>query len=576
MPPLIVTEIKSTISASILVVFVCLLASTAYGQSASGSSMSDMGGGASRAIPINAPIPPITIDAGVEEIDSAGQSFKSDGSFSASGGVAVVGGTEFTLHADSVTGNLKTGISTAVGHVSMRELNSTIEMDSLFVSQKDNEGTAQNVLLRQPPYTIEAQRILFLSGSINAYSAVLTTCPPGPAPDFSIHARLITFLQNEHKIVIHDAAVFIGKKRVIEYRRLTLRVAGNGGTVAGSAKLITNAFGYTGFSGPYINFTSHFGPPQTNTYASLIIPYKHGVGGIVSSTVQLISQKRLPTKKLPKSLIGLVRQTAESTMPIVPAGDPLLLHWFQDQSEMNDKFQDIPNTITLSTTATASYLEHVYGRPTNDLFYSRLPELSFSAVVPISGPRELPTSRDPGQMRETLRQIALYAVVSPTIGRYSETPDNVTANRNLFRLDLESRPILIGNNLLFKPRLTYQTSSYPGTGDAFQFLQYDLALERYQTDRTGYGLEYQQSQEHGSSPFEFDTPYTAREVDGRVQVGTPKVILGGLVRYDLVNQNAYSEEILVAPIMRCIIPRFTYDFRTSSFGLGFDIQGLTF
>jgi hypothetical protein len=541
--------------------------------------MGDISGmaGMMHVVPLNAPIPPITIDAGTEEIDGAGSSLNTDGQFTATGGVTVVGGTEFSLHADSVTGNLKTGISTAVGHVVMRELNTTVDMDSLFVSQKRGEGSAQNVTLWEPPYTIQAQRIVFLPNETDAYSGVLTTCPPDEKPDFSIRASLISVLQLRHQIVVRNASVYIGKQRLITDRRLVLRLANKSGVVTATNRLVSNTFGYNGFSGAFIALTTHFGISDGNSFATLTLPEKHGIGALIDLTTTLIQSKpQQSTTVPPKTLIGIIRRTAESTLPILPYGDPLLMHWFEGATPMNDRFENIPNTITVSATAIGSLLERVYGHDTNDLFISRVPEASLGAIVPISGPRDIPTSHDPSQVRTTLHEIALYAVITPVIGRYTESPDNVTADRESVSASLESRPILVGDNLLFKPRVTFQDSVYPGTTYSFKVFQYDLAMEKYLTDRSGYGFDYQQSDEQGSSPFQFDTPYAARELDGRFQIGWPRLIVGGLVKYNVADGQAFSEELLIAPVMRSIIPRFTYDFATNSLGLGFDIEGLTF
>jgi hypothetical protein len=253
-----------------------------------------------------------------------------------------------------------------------------------------------------------------------------------------------------------------------------------------------------------------------------------------------------------------------------------MFHWFQTVTTMADRFVSIPNSLTVDGQGVASYQERVYGHGTDDLFYSRLPEASLILTAPISGPRVLPISHDPQQIRQALKQIALYAVVTPTIGLYHEYPDGVDSNRNAVQYNVESRPILVGNNLLFKPIITYSRSNYPTRRESFQIFQYDLALEKYQTAETGYGIEFIQSQEHGTSPFQFDTPYTTKELDTRYQYGLKHMILGAVLKYDLNNKDFYEEQIMIAPRMRTLLPRFSYDFRDSSFGIGVDIKGLTY
>jgi len=527
-------------------------------------------------IPINAPIPPITIDYGDDQVSGASRSFSKNGAFSFTGGVTVVGGNEFTLRADSITGNQQTGVATAVGHVYFREINSYIDMDSLFVTDNPPAGSAQNVLLRSSPYTINAQRMTFESSEIDLYSTTLTTCPPDQKSDYSIRASRIVYQPEKRRITIYNGSFYLGKTRIFEFKKLSRRtgtsVAGAG---SGGDKLFNESIGYTSYNGPFISYTTHYGDPNNGVTGTLTIPERHSLGLLLVAKTPLITPRSHGTTQ-PTSLLGHIRQAVQATEPILPDGDPLLFHWFATTTTMDDRFATIPNSLSVTGTATASDRERVFGHDTDNLFYSRLPEGSLTCTAPISGPRTLPSSHDPGQVRASLRQIALYAVITPTVGRYYEYPDNITSNRESIETSIESRPILIGDNLLFKPTVTYQDSTYPKEHESFQVLQYDVALEKYITDETGFGLEFVDSHEDGVSPFQFDTPYATRELDGRCQVGYPRIIVGAVLRYNLTDHNLYSEEIMIAPVLRGVIPKFTYDFGDSTFGIGVDIKGLTY
>jgi hypothetical protein len=527
-------------------------------------------------VPINAPIPSITIDAGDELVSGAGSTFSTNGSFVFTGGATVVGGTEFTVRADRLTGSLLTGVDTAEGHVSLRELNSYLDVDSLFASTTAQAGAASNILLRQAPYTIYAQRLTFQESEIDIYSAVLTTVPPTQASDYSIHAGRIVYQPVLHRITIFNGSFYLGSKRIFAFKKLSRKLEQTNSGRAGVDKLFSETFGYTGYLGPYIDYTSHFGQIGNGVTGTFTISEKQVPSILFVGRSPVIVPHSNHVATAPKTLLARLRQAVEATEPILPPGDPLLFHWFETQTTMDDRFNTIPNSLSVDATGVASYREMVFGHATDTLFYSRLPEASLNAVMPISGPRSLPTSHDPGQVRAALKQIALFAVVTPTIGRYYEYPDNVTSDRESIVTSLESRPILIGDNLLFKPTISYNDSTYPGHGNSFQIYQYDLALEQYRTDESGYGIEYTDSQERGESPFQFDTPYASRELDTRFQLGRRNAIYGIVLKYDLNNQSLFSEQLMIAPKLRSFIPRFTYDFRDSAFSVGFDISGLTY
>jgi hypothetical protein len=471
-------------------------------------------------------------------------------------------------------------------------LNSYIDLDSLFATRgapetKDDDnapwsGSAQNITVHSSIYTVEAQKLSFQNDAygkhseIDLYSSVLTTCPPDQKSEYSIRASLIKYEPDRHRVTIYNGAFYIGKTRIFEFKKLSRRTGTFANGTGGGDKLFSETAGYTSFNGPYIGYTSHYGPPNKGVTGTIIIPQKHDVSLVVIAKTPILTPRSRDTTVVPNSLLGRVRQIVESTEPLLPYSDPLMFHWFQTVTTMADRFVSIPNSLTVDGQGVASYQERVYGHGTDDLFYSRLPEASLILTAPISGPRVLPISHDPQQIRQALKQIALYAVVTPTIGLYHEYPDGVDSNRNAVQYNVESRPILVGNNLLFKPIITYSRSNYPTRRESFQIFQYDLALEKYQTAETGYGIEFIQSQEHGTSPFQFDTPYTTKELDTRYQYGLKHMILGAVLKYDLNNKDFYEEQIMIAPRMRTLLPRFSYDFRDSSFGIGVDIKGLTY
>jgi hypothetical protein len=54
------------------------------------------------------------------------------------------------------------------------------------------------------------------------------------------------------------------------------------------------------------------------------------------------------------------------------------------------------------------------------------------------------------------------------------------------------------------------------------------------------------------------------------------LIIGAALKYDIHKNNFYQQQIMIAPIMHGFVPKFTFDFADDSFGVGIDIQGLTY
>ena len=161
-------------------------------------------------------------------------------------------------------------------------------------------------------------------------------------------------------------------------------------------------------------------------------------------------------------------------------------------------------------------------------------------------------------------------------GYYREEPTAIAGSRSQFQVALSTRPLLIAPNTVILPRLSYVTNRYAGRTLSYSYSQVSLALNHYFSDRRAVGVQYLASAVHGDSPFNFDVLDTDSELDGRFQTGDHRLALAGLVRYDLLRHDIIDYKITVAPSQRGFIPVFSYSFQSRSFGVGFDVEGLTF
>lgn len=233
------------------------------------------------------------------------------------------------------------------------------------------------------------------------------------------------------------------------------------------------------------------------------------------------------------------------------------------------------NSPTLYAEPAVSYKERIFGKSVSDLNLSRLPEVGFVGYVPIAGRQNLPQTGDPNDVRRALRQVALRLSMTPVFGYYDEYPDDEHHGRDAIAMSLAARPVLIATNTLLIPRLGLQTNTYSG-GYSYHYFQYDLAVERFFTDRNALGLEYIKSKVGGASPFLFDQLDTSNELDLRGQIGDRRHVVNVLVRYDLNGHDLFDWDLTYGRVLHCLVPTVNYDNRSHNIGFGLNIQGLTF
>ena len=519
-----------------------------------------------------APVPPIGISADHEELTPGLQRT------SLFGNVLVTGGKEFSLSADSVTGDMVSGIAEARGSVDLRELDTRLTAQSLFFNRDQNVGLAEMVILSQYHLTTAAQRIRARPGRIDATNARVTTCPPGMgAPDYYLRARSITINEQKRVIVFRRVAVVVLGRRLFEVGRYSLSFGHNPSGPAGPVG-VQQSFGYDGYNGPYTTFVARTGAGGTGGEASLLLPRRHTYQAALRGYALLFSgpHRSEPTPPVKPNILTAIRQAAEAADPPLPDGDPLLFHNFLDRGPFYELFNQPGNQYTVSATAAATYRERNFGRRIGDVFVSRLPEVGLYSYIPLGGRQDLPDNRDPVAVRQALRRFVWRASINPTFGRYKEQPSNIDRNRTALMVNLETRPLLIADNTLFRPRVTLFSATYPNPNQSYRYVQYSLAVGKDYSPLTGVGLEYLASHESGNSPFDFDTPNVAQELDVRGQYGDRHVVLGALLKYDLKQGGLFQEQFLFGRILHCLVPKITYSPRTGNIGLGLEIEGLTF
>jgi len=308
---------------------------------------------------------------------------------------------------------------------------------------------------------------------------------------------------------------------------------------------------------------------------SVLVPTRAAIEASASTTVPILVPRPPQVPKVRPSPIALLRQFAEARRSILPPSDPLLFHNFGAPSPFDNLFGANGERPSLYGTVTVADRERIFGKRISDLTLNRLPEGYLSLYVPLLGRQTLPADEDPVDVRHALRQLALRFSFVPEWGEYEEFPTRVEHSRTALTGNIEARPLLIASNTLFLPRIGVESNSYSG-GRSYNYIQLDLGVQHYVTDRTAFGMNYIKSQVSGHSPFLWDTLDTSQELDLRGQVGDSHHIVNVVLRYDLNRGQLYSWNVTYGRVLHCLVPTINYDARSHNIGFGLNIQGLTF
>lgn len=554
----------------LLIGLLCAAPAHAQQMAAGAAPSPTQAGGMLTRIDPNAPIPQLDITADRQQAAPDAQSFSADGH------VVVTGGREFVLEADHVAGDLASGVTTASGHLYLRELDTSITASAANFNIKQHLGFFSNATVNQRRLYISADHITIDLHQALATNARFSTCPPAMPQDYHIQARTLVYDASSGRLTAIAAAVYLGHTRLLYVPYLSLQVAQQGHAKT-LTQVIRQQFGYNQYDGAYLGVGATPALLHLPISVNVILPTRSPVEARATTYIPLI-RPRARSKGKPAAKpgpIAAIREFAQARAPLLPAGDPLLFHNFGVPSPFDQMLSSYLNSPTLDAEPVVSYEERIFGKSVSNLNLSRLPEVGFLGYVPIAGRQALPQTGNPQDVRHALRQVALRLSLNPQFGYYEEHPDGAHHARDAISMSLAARPLLIGPNTLLIPRLGLQTNTYSG-GYAYHYFQYDFAVERFVTDRNAVGLEYIKSEVGGASPFVFDRLDTSNELDLRGQIGNNHHIINVLLRYDLNGHDLFDWDLTYGHVLHCLVPTINYDNRSHNIGFGLSIQGLTF
>ena len=496
--------------------------------------------------------------------------------------VRVTYGGELTLDADQADADLTAQHYDLRGHVRAHETDTTLRAGEITFGGPAQSATATDALLSRSFYTIRAPRIVGTPTLITAYNGDFTTVPNGGPADYYLRAQTITLDSMRHRGTLRNATLYLFGTRLVTIPRLSFGLGGGGG--AAGHHVVIPTVGVSSRYGTYVAFGNNTRIAQFPVQYRLLLPTRQSVQALVTSQQTLYAPPTHSTAKEapyagPITLLDRIRTAATVPPGPLPDGDPLR---FQD-------FLPDPNPIRLFETASHGGLNlgedlsvHVAasGRKRNDLYVSRLPEVTLSGSLPLTPVPNEPIPGDPQSFRAALRHIVLYVQAQETVGDYREqlsaSPYSIRAKRTQSQAGLSLRPLLIAPNTVLLPSVSISTSSYSGSKSAYRYDQINVAVNHYFSDLTAIGVQLLVSSTSGDSPFNFDVLDTSRELDLRFQTGNSHLIVAGRVRYDLSQGGVIDYQAAIGPALRGFIPVFSYNFRTRSVGLGLEVKGLTF
>ncbi len=495
--------------------------------------------------------------------------------------VHVTYGGELTLSADKADGDLAAGTYRLRGGVRAHEADTTLQAAEIAFEGRSGSADATDARLFRGFYTLRAPRIIGTPELITAYGGDFTTVPNGGPADYYFRAQTITLDSQKHRGTLKNAALYLFGARLLTLPRLSF---GLGGPGQGTKKaLAIPAIGASSRYGTFLAFGNTTRIMRLPLQYRLLLPARSTVEAAVTSGQALYTPPRRPAPAAPYSgpVTLLDRLRAAATVPSgpLPPGDPLR---FVD-------FLPDPNPISLFNAPSHGglYLSeelstHIAasGRRRNDLYVSRLPEVSLSGDLPLTPVPHDPVFGDPQSFRAALRHIVLYAQARETVGYYREqlsaAPYHIYARRIEHQAGLSLRPLLISPDTVLLPSVSVHTSSYSGDKAAYRYDQINIAVNHYFSPLTAVGVQFLASSTSGNSPFNFDVLDTSRELDLRFQAGTARFVAAGRIRYDLAAGGVIDYQAALGPAARGFIPVLSYNFRTRSVGLGLQVQGLTF
>ena len=490
-------------------------------------------------------------------------------------------GGELTLSADQADANFVAGTYDLHGHVRIHETDTTLKAQEVTFNGPASSGVASNAEIDRSYYTIRAPRIAGTPELITAYGGDFTTVPNGGPADYYLRSQTITLDAGKRRGTLKNATLYLFGTRLVTIPRLTFGLGGSGGGTRRA--LVIPTIGVSSRYGTFLAFGNTTRFMRLPFQYRLLLPTRQTLEAAVTGSQTLYTPRLRPAPAAatagPVTLLDRIRTAATVSPGPLPDGDPLR---FID-------FLPDPNPILLFNTPSHGglYLSedlstHIAasGRLRNDLYVSRLPEVSLSGDVPLTPVPKAPVYGDPQSFRTALKHVVLYAQAHDTVGYYQEhsasAHSDIYARRINHEAGLATRPLLIAPNTVLLPSISINTNSYSGDKTAYRYDQINVAVNHYFSSLTAVGVQFLASSTSGNSPFNFDVLDTSRELDLRFQTGTARLVVAGRIRYDLARGGVIDYQAALGPALRGFIPVFSYNFRTRSLGLGLQVKGLTF
>ena len=499
-------------------------------------------------------------------------------------------GGEATLEADQADADLRAGHEdyTLTGHVRLHEADTTLRAGEITFNGITEEASATDALVNQKMFTVRSARLEKTAEQLDgtpeqlvATDADVMTVPPGVKPDFHLHAQAVTLDPAAHRGFLRNATVYLFGTRLLTVPRIGFRLGAGGGDAARRTAMLPTV-GVSARYGTYLAFGSGLHVGSAPVQYRVLLPTRQTVEATLTSQQTLYAPPApaspppaAAVQARPETLLERLRAFATAPTPILPDGDPLRFHDFLPERNPIRLFNS-PSRGGLGLAEELSSHVAASGRLRDDLYVSRLPEVSLRGDIPLTRLPAPPAYGNPEAFRAALRHLIFYAEAQETYGEYHEQPTGVNASRTRSQLGFSAYPLLVAPNTVFLPRILISTSSYSGSKKAYRYDQLDVALNHYFSDLTAVGVQFLASNTGGDSPFDFDVLDTTREIDLRLQTGRGQLITAGRIRYDLTRHGVIDYQIAVAPTLNGFIPVFSYNFRTRTVGIGAEIKGVTF